>query len=42
MRSLPKSLILVAAVATLVALLLAGCQEGSRKEHTLVLQNLQF
>ena len=39
MRSLPKSLIPAAAVATLVALLLAGCQEGSRKEHTLPPQN---
>ena len=42
MRSIPKSLIPAAAMATLVALLLAGCQEGNRKEHTLVLQNLQF
>ena len=29
MRSLPKSIIPAAAVATLVALLLAGCQEGT-------------
>ena len=39
MRSLPKSLIPAAAVATLVALLLAGCQRGNRKEHTLPPQN---
>ena len=39
MRSIPKSLIPAAAMATLVALLLAGCQRGNRKEHTLPPQN---
>ena len=39
MRSIPKSFILAAAVAVLVALLLAGCHQGNRKEHLRPPQN---
>jgi len=39
MKNSPSSKILVATVVALAALLLAGCQEGSRKEHTLPPQN---
>ena len=39
MKSTPKSLVSTAAVAVLVALLLAGCHQGNRKEHTRPTQN---